>query len=119
MKSTSSQILDEEALSQLKQRSIRGRSMLEQMRIVFQQEAPELRDGIGYSIEAGNLEGLYQYAHKLKGICAVMGARRVWNLCNALIEAHDAGQLPEPSRLAELSEALEEYLRAVQDYEEA
>ncbi len=119
MKPASPPVLDEDALRQLKRREIRGRSMLDQMLIVFQQEAPELRDGIAYAIEQGNLEGLYQYAHKLKGICAVMGARRVWNLCNTLLEAHDAGNLPPPECLGDLSEALDEYLQAVEQFEQA
>lgn len=87
--------------------------MLAQMLLVFEQEAPELVDGMRHAIEGGNLDSLYQYCHKLKGISAVMGAKRVWGYCNEVIEIHDRGALPSEAQLETIQAAVTDYLAAV------
>lgn len=83
-------VLDGTALRQMERLGHgAGARMIGHMR----REAPDHLIDIGMAASAGDLEALGRAAHKFKGGCAVIGARRLECECAAIVEAARVGDV--------------------------
>lgn len=98
-------VLDGAALRQMERL---GGGVVARMIALMRQDAPDHLREIGTAAAAGDAEALGRAAHKFKGGCAAIGARRLEHDCAAIVEAASRGDLAvAAARAAGLGEGWE------------
>jgi len=103
-------VLDTHAVTQLRERKFRGQNLFSHTLGIFREQAPRCLDNITNAARDGERAHLMENAHMLKGICATLGARRLWAMADTLVQLRGT-EHPVPANLiAGLPAELEAFL---------
>ena len=84
-------VLDETVAEQLRARALKGRNLYDYTLEIFASEAPNCMHLIEQAFQENNTEELREQAHVFKGICATLGAKRLWKLADDLLHPQESG----------------------------
>ena len=103
-------VLDPAVLKQLVALDGGGKGLLKEMAQLFREDIGGRLDAIHAALEAGNIEGIAQEAHAIKGAAGAVGARRLQSQAQEIERGARSGALGSASadRIADLRPSFEE-----------
>lgn len=120
MKSTrpdrSPKILNREVTTQFIKRPWENQTLYHRLVSIFQMDSGSLLDNLNQCVGTQNMEELHDFAHKLMGNCAVIGAERVAALARSVCNDSGSGKVISENSIKEIEDEVSIFLNEVELY---